>query len=365
VLSRNEGRLTQAYGARVTSGGLVDDPAQREAIRSLDRLAQALETREGARGWFGGLFARKQGATERSGIYLMGKVGRGKTMLMDMFFESVDVRPKQRVHFNAFMQKVHAKLHALRKARGEGDAIAKVAAPIAENSKILCLDEFQVNDITDAMLLGRLFEALIAQEVFIVLSSNTPPERLYENGLNRQLFLPFIDLIRARFELIEVKGHLDYRLQRMIGEEVYLCPLGEKTDAHVERLWELVTGGQSGEPVEIKVHGRLLHVPLSARGAARFTFAALCEAPLGPADYLALAGRFETIFIEKVPKLGGDKGDGRRRLISLIDILYDAHVRVVISAAACPDGLAPEFKEFERTASRLQEMQGSDYWARS
>jgi cell division protein ZapE len=364
VLSRNEGRLAQAYGARVTSGELVDDAAQRQAVRSLDRLAQMLETREGARGWFGRLLARKKEAGERSGIYLAGKVGRGKTMLMDMFFESVEVRPKQRVHFNAFMQDVHAKLHALRKARSGGDAIAKVATSIAGTCKLLCLDEFQVNDITDAMLLGRLFEALIAQDVFIVLSSNTPPEKLYENGLNRQLILPFIDLIRARFELIEVKGQVDYRLQRMVGEKVYFSPLGEEADAQLKRLWEMVTEEKTGEPVDIKVHGRFLQVPLAARGAAQFTFAALCEAPLGPADYLALAKHFETIFIEKVPKLGGDKRDARRRLISLIDILYDAHVRVVISAAAPPNGLAPEFKEFARTASRLEEMQGREYWSK-
>lgn len=363
MLSRNIGRLEHAYGARVTSGELIDDQAQRQAVRHLDRLVQQLEMREGAKGWFGRLLAGKEETKERSGIYLAGKVGRGKTMLLDMFFEQVETDPKQRVHFYAFMQDVHAKLHALRKAGNGGDAIAKVAKAVASSSKLLCLDEFQVNDITDAMLLGRLFEALIAEAVFIVVSSNTPLERLYENGLNRQLFLPFIYLIRARFELIEVKGHVDYRLQRMAGQEVYVFPLGVKADAHLQRLWEIVTEGCTAEPLDIKVHGRLLHVPLAGRGAARFTFAALCEAPLGPADYLALAKRFQTIFIENVPNLGDHKRDARRRLISLIDILYDRHVRVVISAAVPPDELASEFREFERTASRLQEMQGRDYWS--
>jgi cell division protein ZapE len=362
VLSRNEGRLAQAYGARVTSGELVDDPAQRQAVRKLDWLAQQLAIENGSRDWFGRLLAGKKEEKQQSGIYLAGKVGRGKTMLMDMFFEQVELSPKHRVHFNAFMQDVHAKLHVLRKTRRGEDAIGKVAKAIASTSKLLCLDEFQVNDITDAMLLGRLFEALITEKVFIVLSSNRPPQRLYENGLNRQLFLPFIDLIRARFELIEVTGDVDYRLRRIAGEEVYVSPLGEQANAHLQRLWETITEGKGEAPVDIRVQGRILHVPLAADGAARFTFAALCEEPLGPADYLALARRFQTIFVERIPELGSDKREARRRFMSLIDILYDAHVRVVISAASKPDGLAPLFTDFERTASRLQEMQGRDYW---
>ena len=362
MLSRNEGQLTRAYGLRVASGELTDDQAQKQAVQKLDRLIQQLEISNGRRSWVGRLLRAKAEAKERSGIYLAGKVGRGKTMLMDMFFECIEGIPKQRVHFNAFMQDVHARLHALRRRSIKGDGVEEVAKAIASRAKLLCLDEFQINDITDAMLLGRLFKALIEKDVFIVVSSNTPAERLYEDGLNRQLFMPFIALIKARFELIEVEGHIDYRLKRMAGEEVYVWPLGARADAYLDRLWEMVTKGTKGEPVDIKVHGRVLHVPLTARGAARFTFTALCEAPLGSADYLALAGLFQTIFIERTPVLGSDRHDVRRRFITLIDILYDAHLRVVISAAAPPAQLAPGRRDFERTASRLQEMQGRDYW---
>ena len=365
MLSRNEGRLGQAYGARVAAGELVEDLAQRRAVRKLDGIAQELQTRNGKPGWLGRLLGRKEKAKQCSGIYLAGKVGRGKTMLMDMFFDCMDIHAKQRVHFNALMQDVQAKLHALRQERSRGEAVAKVAKAIADTAMLLCLDEFQVNDITDAMLLGRLFEALIAEDVFIVVSSNTPPVKLYENGLNRQLFLPFIGLIGSRFELIEIEGRFDYRLNRMAGEEIFLWPLGERADAHLHHLWEAVTEGRKAEPVDIKIQGRILRVPEAARGAARFTFADLCEAPLGSADYLALADRFQTIFIEKVPELGNSRRDARCRFISLIDILYDAHARVVISAAKPPLGLAPDAKDFERTGSRLQEMQGRDYWSSS
>jgi cell division protein ZapE len=254
------------------------------------------------------------------------------------------------------MQDVHARLHALRRRPSGAEAVAEVAKAIASAAKLLCLDEFQVNDITNAMLLGRLFEALIAEDVFIVVSSNTQPERLYEDGLNRQLFLPFIALMKARFELIDVKGSTDYRLKRMTGEEVYVWPLVEKADKHLQRLWEMLTEGTGGEPLDMRVKGRILHVPQAARGMARFSFKALCEAPLASADYLALAYRYQTIFIEQVPRLG-ERRDAARRFITLIDILYDAHVRVVISAAAPPSELAPGLIDFERTASRLQEMQ--------
>jgi cell division protein ZapE len=365
VLSSNEGRLARAYGVRVASGEFFNDQAQRQAVRKLDRLTQQIERPNGRQGWLSHLLRGNAKAKDRSGIYLAGKVGRGKTMLMDMLFESIAGIPKQRVHFNAFMQDVHARLGALRREPNGADAVGEVAEGIASTAKLLCLDEFQVNDITDAMLLGRLFEALIEKDVFIVVSSNTPADRLYEDGLNRQLFLPFIALIKACFEIIEVEGQIDYRLKRMAGEEIYIWPLGTRADACVDRLWEMVTQGRKGEPEDIKVQGRVLHVPLAARGAVRFTFAGLCEAPLGSADYLALARRFQTIFIERVPVLGSERHDVRRRFISLIDILYDAHLRVVISAAAPPDQLAPGARDFERTASRLQEMQGRDYWASS
>lgn len=361
MLSRNESRLAQVHGARVASGALVDDAAQRQAVHRLDGLAQQLQAKSGKRGWLERFLPGKQKTQERSGIYLMGKVGRGKTMLMDMFFHCVEGMPKTRMHFNAFMEDVHTRLFALRQGQKAGQAVAEVAKAIGGTTKLLCLDEFQVNDIADAMLIGRLFKALIAEGVFIVLSSNFAPERLYENGLNRQLFLPFIALIKARFEQIEVKGTTDYRLKRLTGEEVFVWPLGLDADRHLQRLWEMLTDGAKGEPMDILIKGRILHVPRAARGVAWFTFAALCEAPLASADYLALAKRFPTVFIERVPKLG-ERSDATRRFITLIDILYDAHTRVVVSAAAAPSDLAPGSLDFERTLSRLQEMQGREYW---
>jgi cell division protein ZapE len=356
----NRESIVRAYDRRVARGEIVADAGQRQAARRLDDIGRRLHDGQERPGWLSRLTGRTEARDGKHGIYLLGKVGRGKTMLMDMFYTSAAITAKRRVHFNAFMQDVHGKLHGLRPAKG-GEAVPTVARQIAEQVRLLCLDEFQVNDITDAMLLGRLFEALIAEKVFIVVSSNTEPDRLYEEGLNRQLFLRSIAMIKERFHVIEVAGSMDYRLRRMAGEDSYVWPIGEKTLLHMQRLWDMLREEASGQPALIKLKGRVLEVPLAARRAARFSFAELCEAPLGSADYLALAQSFDTIFIDRVPRLGRERRDAMKRFIKAIDIFYDHHVRVVVSAEAPPRELGAG-QGFERTASRLEEMRSRDYW---
>jgi cell division protein ZapE len=361
VVHLNES-VADAYDRRVAAGEIVSDAEQRQAAQKLDEIGRQLWDGAERRGWLDRLIGKARRRDTKSGIYLRGKVGRGKTMLLDMFFEGMTIAAKRRIHFNAFMQDVHGILHGLRQTR-DGEAVAGVARRIAEDAQVLCLDEFQVNDITDAMLLGRLFEALIAEEVFIVVSSNTEPDRLYEDGLNRRLFVPFIRMIKERFHCIEVAGRMDYRLRRMAGEAVYVWPLGDNAEKHMQRLWDMLNEGAHARAVEIKLKGRALKVPLASRGAARFSFAELCEAALGSADYLALSQSFNTIFIDRVPRLGPEERDAMKRFIKAIDIFYDQHVRVVVSADAPPDELGPRSPDYDRTASRLEEMRSRDYWA--
>jgi cell division protein ZapE len=355
--------VARAYLERVGRGELVDDPAQRQAAGRLDCMLQEFERcAQGRGGGRGGILAGRKTSRRKSGIYLTGGIGRGKTMLMDMFFAEAPIAQKRRSHFHAFMQEVHGQLFAQRQTGERGAATAAVARAIAAEMRLLCLDEFQVNDITDAMLLGRLFEELMARDVFIVATSNTEPRLLYKDGRNRQLFLPFIQLIEARLELVAVAGDTDYRRQLMDGERIYVSPLGEEAREIVRNLWTMLTAGGGEGAMELAVNGRSLKVTRAAHGVARFSFAELCEAPLGPADYLALARHFDTIFIENIPLLGRGREDAKRRMIGLIDTLYDSQVRVVISAAAPADLLAPGVEDFARTASRLQEMQSRSYW---
>ena len=354
--------VSAAYDARIAQGMLKEDAAQRRALPAFDALARQVADEGGSRfGRLLGRFGRRPEPAHRNGIYLVGKVGRGKTMLMDLFHESVPVARKRRVHFNAFMQDIHARIHAVRQSRHEADVVAPVAAQVIEETRLLCLDEFQVQDIADAMLLGRLFEALFAGGMATVLTSNTEPDRLYEDGLNRQLFLPFIDLIKARLDIVVLAGARDYRLSRIAGEKAYVHPLSAKADAHVEKLWSRLTDGAEGSPMALTVKARKVHIPRAARSVARAEFADLCQKPLGPADYLAIAEAFETVFIEHVPRLDKVRADAARRFTTLIDILYDARVRLVMSAEAPPNELAPETADFSRTASRLTEMQNPDY----
>jgi cell division protein ZapE len=365
--------LLDLYRARVKRGELRLDAAQEAAAQRLEALAAALKSYKPGRGWFG---PRKA----PHGLYIWGDVGRGKSMLMDLFYAAAPISPKRRVHFNAFMVETHARIHEWRQldphararrpefVREAGDdPIAPVAHAIANEATLLCFDEFQVTDVADALILGRLFEQLFARGVVIVATSNTAPDRLYQGGINRQLFLPFIALIEENLDVIELNGPLDYRLQRMEGMPLYMTPLGADADAAMDAAWHRLTDMKKGEPRTLTVLGRKLNVPETANGAARLSFDELCVEALGAADYLAIAQAFSTLFIDRIPVMGPEKRNEARRFIVLIDTLYDEGVKLVCSAAAPPDALYPEgdgADAFRRTASRLVEMQGRDYLKR-
>jgi len=351
--------MMAAYAEALASGALAPDAAQAAAARRLEALARALRPRRFS--LFGGKAAPK-------GLYIWGDVGRGKTMLMDMFFADVAEPRKRRIHFNAFMADIHARVHAMR-GQDVADPIVPVARAIAQDARLLCFDEFQVTDVADAMILGRLFEQFFAAGMVIVATSNTPPDRLYEGGLNRQLFLPFIDEIKARMTVLALNGPTDYRLRSLKEVAVYLTPLSAEADAAMDAAWTKLAGGP-GKPSRLTVLGRILPVPRAGQGvnqgAARFSFAELCDRPLGAADYLAIARHFHTVFIDHIPVMGAASRDQARRFTLLIDTLYDEGVKLVASAAAPPDGLYPAGSgadAFRRTASRLVEMQSEAYLA--
>jgi cell division protein ZapE len=285
---------------------------------------------------------------------------------MDLFFADAPEPRKERIHFNAFMTGMHARIHQLRGQPGIDDPIAPAARAITRDVRLLCFDEFQVTDVADAMILGRLFEQFFAAGMVIVATSNTPPERLYEGGLNRQLFLPFIDQIRARMDVVTLNGPVDYRLQQMQAIDTYLTPLGPQADAAMEASWAKLAGGP-GKPASLTVLGRSLPIARAGRGAARFSFAELCARPLGAADYLAIAQNFHTVFIDHIPRLTPEMRNEARRFTLLLDTLYDEGVKLVCSAAAAPEELYAEGSgadSFRRTASRLVEMRGQDYLQR-
>ncbi|HEY5347961.1 MAG TPA: cell division protein ZapE [Rhizomicrobium sp.] len=341
------------YCQAVAKGELKADAAQMEAARRLQSLGKSLSRHR----WFFMKPAR--------GLYIWGDVGRGKSMLMDLFFESAPVAARRRVHFNAFMAEVHERIHALRPSAGPADPILLVAQAIARQTRLLCFDEFQVGDVADAMILGRLFEQFFARGVTIVATSNTPPDRLYEGGLNRQLFLPFIAIIQKRLRVIALNGPLDYRLARLAGQPVYLAPLGSASDAAMDAAWRRLTDTDKGAAMTLTVLGRILPVPQAAKGVARFSFDELCAAPLAAADYLALARHFHTIMIDHVPVI--QDRDQARRFVLLVDTLYDEGVKLVCSAAAPPSALYADgdgAEAFRRAASRLAEMQSEDYLKR-
>ena len=348
------------YRARIASGVLAADSGQAEAAARLDALADQLG-RWKPNGWFGGGAAPK-------GVYLWGAVGRGKSMLMDLFFEAAPTDAKERVHFHQFMLARHAFLREARASRKEGqdDLIAEMAKAIADETKLLCFDEFQVTDIGDAMILGRLFEHLFARKVVIVATSNRPPDDLYKNGLNRQLFLPFIALIKEKLDIVEIKAARDYRLERLLAAPIYYTPLGPLTEKAMDETWARLTHGAAAKPVALEVQGRKLEVQRAAAGCARFSFEELCDRPLGAADYLELAERFDTLFIDNIPMMTPDRKEAAARFRTLIDALYEGKTKLVCSAAAEPSQLYPEGAqsfEFERTASRLMEMRSKDYLA--
>ena len=360
------------YRALVAEGCIEADPAQAELAARLEALgAQLAGYRPGRRASALGrlIGARPNGAPR--GLYIHGAVGRGKTLLMDLFFEGAPLALKRRVHFHAFMADVHARVHRWRQMRKRGeilgdDPIAPVAATLAGEAWLLCFDEFGVRDIADAMILGRLFAALFAAGVVVVATSNVAPGDLYRDGLNRALFLPFVALMRERLDIVELRARTDFRLEKLARAPVYYCPDDARARAALDATFQSLTGAERGAPLDIALLGRSLRVPQAFDGVARFSFDDLCRRPLGASDYLAVAERFHTLVVDRIPKLGPDERNEARRFITLVDALYDMKVKLIASAAAEPADLYPaatgaEAFEFARAASRLIEMRSVDY----
>ncbi len=343
--------------SRVVTGELTSDQSQLEAAKHLDELLERLSNRSIE---FRNFRLRPKFI---KGLYLWGGVGRGKSMLMDWFFDMAEVKNKNRVHFHSFMLKVHSRMNYWRKF-GEGDPIKPVAKEIAQESKLLCFDEFHVTDITDAMILSRLFEALWKKDIVVVATSNRSPEELYKNGLNRSLFLPFIHLMHSYLKIHEFGGATDHRLRQLQAAPVYYTPLGEKADAAVDKAWHRLTGVARERETILRIQGRNLIISQTAAGTARTTFNHLCANALGAADYLKLSHAFQTLILENVPKLGAHNRNEAKRFVTLIDTLYETKTKLIISAEVEPHELYNKGDgafEFERTSSRLMEMRSTEY----
>jgi len=374
--------LAARYVARMAAGDISPDPGQAKVVFALAQLEQRLAVRRLARktsalGW---LFAKRDDAIPRvRGLYIHGAVGRGKTMLVDLFYESVAVRKrKRRAHFHEFMADVHARIFQVRADIKAGrikdtDPIALVAAALYEEAWLLCFDEFHVTDIADAMILGRLFEKLFAFGVVIVATSNVAPEDLYKGGLNRALFLPFIGMIQQHMDVVRIESPTDYRMEKLGGVKIWYVPGADQTqaeiDREVEKVWRRIAGADGGAPAKLNSGGRVIPVPRTGSGAARFSFAELCGQPLGASDYLRLARAYHTLVIDHIPQLDQDRRNEAKRFITLIDELYEKGVKLVASAAAEPEELylgteGAEAFEWARTVSRLHEMRSGDYIAR-
>jgi cell division protein ZapE len=364
--------LQGTYDARLAAGALRLDPAQAAGLAALVRLEDDLETSEPGR--LAALFRRPE---SQRGVYLWGPVGRGKSMLMDLFFETSSIKAKRRTHFHVFMGEIHALIGDWRKAdsaarkvqfgQAKGDdPIAPVADIVASQARLLCFDEFQVTDIADAMILGRLFEALFARGVTLVATSNRVPDDLYKDGINRQLFLPFIAELKDRLEVVSVAGSHDYRLDRLRAAGTWFSPNDPDNQRSFAALWRDMLGQDDEIGETLEVLGRKLHLPHAFGGMLRASFASLCSVALGPNDYVAIAARFHTIFLEDLPKLTANRREEARRFVILIDALYEARTRLIVLAEADPVALYPAGDgafEFERTASRLQEMRSADWLA--
>jgi len=358
-----------SYRGRRRGGFLRPDEGQELAAEKLQSLHKALahyEPAMGRGGWKERLGLGRRKADPPQGLYLYGGVGTGKSMLMDLFFATAPVEAKRRVHFHAFMLEVHDRLHAWRaETKGsKADPLPELANELAGEAWLICFDEFHVVNIADAMILGRLFEAFFAAGAVMVATSNWPPDDLYTGGLQRERFLPFVDLIKERLDILQLDSGRDYRRQRLQDISVYHAPLGPRAAEALDAAFARLTEGAESGPDELTVKGRNLPVPLTARGVARFGFADLCEQPLAAGDYLEIARRFHTVLLADVPELGPKKHNEARRFMLLIDALYEHKVKLVISAEAPPERLYPTGDgafEFERTVSRLQEMRSKDY----
>ena len=361
--------LTQA-------GTLQVDAEQMKVAAKLDHILSELKARRpaaktSALGW---LFGRRSKDTAPlKGLYVYGSVGRGKTMLMDMFFEMAPSSKKRRAHFHEFMADVHNRIHAHRQKLKSGetkqaDPVPPVAAALMAEADLLCFDEFTVTDIADAMILSRLFTELFARGCVLVATSNVEPDNLYREGLNRALFVPFIDMLKANVDVVTLDSPTDYRMEKLDSLPVYVTPLDAAADMAMDEAWKHAVAGRQEQPAEIALKGRAVAVPRSAGRAARFSFADLCQKPLGARDFLAIANTFDTIFIDHIPMLDADRRNETKRFIILVDTLYDHAVRLVASAAAMPEELlthkrGTEGFEFDRTISRLFEMRSADYLA--
>jgi cell division protein ZapE len=369
------GTITSRYASMIAEGRLEADPAQARVVAQLGQLANRLESHRLARkgsalGW---LFGRSEPAEPIRGFYLWGSVGRGKTMLVDLFHDSLGVQRKRRAHFHAFMADVHARIHQWRQRAKAGevkgdDPIQPVAEALANEAWVLCFDEFSVTDIADAMILGRLFQALFARGVVIVATSNVEPSMLYHNGLNRSLFLPFIKLINERMNVLRLDARTDYRLEKIQGHPVYHTPADAAARAALDQLFTDLSGGQKLGPRQIDLGGRFLEIPQASGGVARGSFADFCQNPLGSLDFLALARNFHTLVLDDIPKLDLGRRNEAKRFINMIDILYEHRVKLIASAEAEPQALyhantGHEAFEFARTVSRLIEMRSESYLA--
>ena len=362
------------YQWLVASGAIEPDAAQAQAAEAFAALEQRLANYRPARrqGLLGRLFTDKNGAPPR-GLYVHGEVGRGKTMLMDLFFEQSQVEHKRRAHFHEFMAEVHERIYGFRQqiARGEladGNVIALTATAIFDQAWLLCFDEFHVTDIADAMILGRLFAKLFELGTVVVATSNVAPDELYKGGLNRALFLPFIAEISDHMDVLRLDARTDFRLEKLAGVKMWLVPADRAATAALDRAWAKMTGNAPGKPRDIPIKGRILQVPCSANGVARFSFADICEKPLGASDYLRLAHDYHTIMIDRIPVMDHAQRNAAKRFIALIDTLYDNAVKLMASAEADPVSLyvateGHEANEFKRTASRLIEMSSQSYLA--
>jgi cell division protein ZapE len=367
--------VTERYNALVSAGEIERDPAQQSVAAKLTQLEARLARHRLARkssqlGW---LFGGNERKDPIKGLYIYGEVGRGKTMLMDLFFDMSAVKRRRRAHFHEFMADIHERLNDVRHKMKSGaiandDPIKLVAAALAAEAWLLCFDEFHVTDIADAMILGRLFTRLFADGVVVVATSNVVPDELYKDGLNRALFLPFIALLNQNMDVVKLEAPKDFRLEKLNAQPVWYVPADEDAEVALNNSWQRLTGTLEGEPHEIAAKGRIIRVPEAARGVARFSFRQLCEQPLGASDYLRIAHEFHTIILDGVPVMDFPQRNEAKRFIALIDTLYDNGVKLVASAAAEPQSLylatdGYEANEFKRTASRLIEMRSEAYLA--
>ena len=368
--------ITAQYTAGVAVGKVERDPAQLAVVDRLARLEgdiieHRLARKSSSLGW---LFARDKKQTLLKGLYIYGEVGRGKTMLMDLFYEASPVQRRRRAHFHEFMIDVHERVHGLRQKMKVGeyageDPIELVAKDLAREAWLLCFDEFHVTDIADAMILGRLFAQLFTRGVVVVATSNVAPVDLYKDGLNRALFVPFIDMLEAHMDIVRLASRTDFRLEKLAGLPVWYVPADEAADAALDDAWRRLARENDGAAQELALKGRTIHVPRAAMGVARFSFHDLCEQPLAAADYLRIAHEYHTIILDDIPVMTFDNRNAAKRFIILIDTLYDMNVKLIASAAAEPDALyradeGYEAQEFRRTASRLIEMRSEEYLAR-